>query len=1369
MKNAQNKNYYLSLDIGTDSVGYAATDENYNLLKFHGEPVWGATVFDAASLNTDRRAFRTARRRLDRRQQRIDLLQQLFAKEIGKIDPRFFIRMEESTLYPEDKSDKYTLFNDIGFKDKDYHDKYPTIHHLIDDLMKSNKPHDVRLVYLACAWLVAHRGHFLLNFRAETAKDITDFSKTYADFLNYFENNGGLPWDKNVDQDKLAEILKKECTPKQKYKELFKLVCNDQESSADSEETPFFKKEGILKLLAGDNCKPSDLFYEENSNELETEISLKSDEETEFNEGDNIITALRKLYYWAPLTKILNGKNSISEAKTEIYDQHKKDLAFLKHVVKTYIPEQYDEVFRRTDKDNYVAYSHHTDEPHEKKWHKDKEKFSKFILGIIKEIEPNEADKAQFEEMKERLQFQKFMPKQKDGDNCTIPQQLYFLELKKILKNASEYLPFLNETDEDGISIKEKIESIFRFRIPYFVGPLNKNSDKAWFKRNDNMEKEKIYPWNFNKIVDLEASERAFIDKMRNKCTYLPWERVIPKDSLAYHKFEVLNEINNLKINGEKISVELKQEIYNEVFMKHSKVTRKKIEDFLIGKTLLERDNRSALTGIDITIKSDLMPQHAFKRLMDSKTLAENEVEEIIKRSTYAEDKSRLSKWLEKEFPQINDEDRKHICNIKIKDFGRLSHKFLCELQGMNKETGEPCTILSALWETNYNLQEIVESDKFTFKKEIKKLRDEHYSDKKPTLENLLDEMYISNAVKRPIYRALDIVSDVTKVFGKPTKIFIETTRGGTKKEKGNRTKSRRTQILESYEICREEAENLREELERLRQQERIEHLSQQLMQKSDNELQSDKLFFYFMQLGRCMYSNREINIDDPITLEQYDIDHIFPQSYVKDDSIDNRVLVAKEINQHVKQNKYPVPAEIRNRMTQIWKGLKKNKLISDEKFYRLTRSTPFSDDEKLGFINRQLVVTSQAVKAIKTLLEKSGTEIVCCKASLVSEFRHEFDLLKSRLFNDLHHAVDAYLNIVVGNVYSMKFSKNFDVNSDYSVKIKTLFTRPLICNGKTVWDGDKMLAKVKKTAVRNTAHFTQFAFFRKSGEKKGLFDQQLYPKEKGLVPRKKNLTTEKYGGYDGATIMFFIPVKYKIEKKHDIMIMPVELLHGKHFLEDKDFAQQYSFSRLEQILSKKVYEISFPLGMRPWKVNTVLSLDGFRICIAGSAGGGKCLIAQPIMQFSANKSWQFYLKKLEMFDEKCSKNKTYIYSEEHDKISVEKNIELYDLYIKKLKSSIYSKRINAPTETLEKGREKFISLGIKEQAKTLLNIHQVFGRMNRGCDLKEIGGSSNTAATKSFSSNLSNWNYKDVRIIDSSASGLWEKESKNLLELLKV
>lgn len=35
------KMYYLGLDIGTNSVGYAVTDPSYHLLKFKGEPMWG--------------------------------------------------------------------------------------------------------------------------------------------------------------------------------------------------------------------------------------------------------------------------------------------------------------------------------------------------------------------------------------------------------------------------------------------------------------------------------------------------------------------------------------------------------------------------------------------------------------------------------------------------------------------------------------------------------------------------------------------------------------------------------------------------------------------------------------------------------------------------------------------------------------------------------------------------------------------------------------------------------------------------------------------------------------------------------------------------------------------------------------------------------------------------------------------------------------------------------------------------------------------------------------------------------------------------------------------------------------------------------
>lgn len=40
--------YYLGVDIGTDSVGYAVTDRDYSLCRFKGEPMTGVALFDKA-------------------------------------------------------------------------------------------------------------------------------------------------------------------------------------------------------------------------------------------------------------------------------------------------------------------------------------------------------------------------------------------------------------------------------------------------------------------------------------------------------------------------------------------------------------------------------------------------------------------------------------------------------------------------------------------------------------------------------------------------------------------------------------------------------------------------------------------------------------------------------------------------------------------------------------------------------------------------------------------------------------------------------------------------------------------------------------------------------------------------------------------------------------------------------------------------------------------------------------------------------------------------------------------------------------------------------------------------------------------------
>ena len=1360
-----NHNFFLGLDIGTDSVGYAVTDTEYNLLKFHGKEAWGSHIFDSASLNTERRAFRTARRRLDRRQQRVLLLQELFSEEIGKLDERFFIRIKESQLFRETCGDKFTLFNDDGFTDVEYYNKYPTIHHLILDLMNDTKPHDVRLVYLACAWLVAHRGHFLSNINRNNIEDIKDFSSVYNGFLSYFRDNGfKLPWSE-VNIEELSIILSRKMTVNNKFKELVNNLNDGKKPPKLSkdveidEEFPF-SLEGIIKLLAGGTYSLKELFGKEEYDSLEIKsVSLGMDEEkfatvmADIGDDFDLIAVMRSIYDWAVLVDALGNENTISESKVKIYEQHKKDLLFLKHIVRTYIPNKYNEVFRSIDKDNYVAYSYHTDEPDASKLKKkNKEDFSKYILSLVKNINPEKEDEEQFEDMISRLELRTFLPKQKDTDNRVIPHQLYWYELNKILKNAESYLSFLNNTDESGLTVSEKIESVFLFRIPYFVGPLNKKSDKAWLKR----ESGKIYPWNFEQMVDLDASEEEFIKRMTNTCTYLPGETVLPKDSLLYHRFMVLNEINNLKINGERISVELKQRIYNEVFLQKKKVTRKYLLSWLIQNGFIIKGCEDTVTGIDEEIKSNLTPQISFKRLLESKCLKEADAESIIERASYAEDKTRLSKWIIKNYPEMSDDDRKYICSLKLKDFGRLSRKFLAELEGVDKITGEVTTVINALWNSQNNLMEIIaDSDKYSFADVITSYRNDYYAEHKITLEGRLGEMYLSNAVKRPVYRTLDIVNDIKKAFGEPSKIFVEMARGGTEEQKGKRTKSRKQQILDLYASCKDEdVKILKTQLEAMGEY-------------ADNKLQGDKLFLYYMQLGKSMYSGKTIELSKLGNDAYCDIDHIYPQAYVKDDSIiNNKVLVFSEENGK-KSDIYPIADNIRHSMKGYWDYLKSVNLISEEKYKRLTRATPFSNEEKTGFINRQITETTQSTKAIATLLKEHfpDTEIVYSKARLTSEFRHDFDLPKSRTFNDLHHAVDAYLNIVTGNVYNSKFTKNFNVERSYSIKTKTVFTHSVVCGNKTVWNGEADLAKVKSVAVKNNAHFTKYAYFKKGG----LFDQMPVPAAPGLVPLKKNLPTEKYGGYNKSGAMFYIPVKYKAGKKCEIIIMSVELSCGFKFLENADYAKEYSFERLKHILGKTVDEVSFPMGMRPWKVNTQLSLDGFRVCIAGIGSGGKCLVAQPVMQFKAENFWQYYLKKLEVFAEKCSSNSNYIYDEQYDKVSVEKNIELYDLYINKYENSVYAKRVNAPVSVLKNGRAKFIELNVKEQTAALLNIHQTFGRVSGGCDLTLIGGAGKAAATVNFSSTISNWAklYKDVRIIDSTASGLWEKKSENLLELL--
>lgn len=154
------KKYYLGLDMGTSSIGWAVTDEKYNLLRVKGKDLWGVRLFSEANTAAERRGHRTSRRRLQREKARIGYLRELFADEINRKDAGFYQRLDDSKYFEEDKSSSqpFALFADTGYTDKEYYKEYPTIFHLRKELIESKEPHDVRLVFLALLNMFKHRG-----------------------------------------------------------------------------------------------------------------------------------------------------------------------------------------------------------------------------------------------------------------------------------------------------------------------------------------------------------------------------------------------------------------------------------------------------------------------------------------------------------------------------------------------------------------------------------------------------------------------------------------------------------------------------------------------------------------------------------------------------------------------------------------------------------------------------------------------------------------------------------------------------------------------------------------------------------------------------------------------------------------------------------------------------------------------------------------------------------------------------------------------------------------------------------------------------------------------------------------------------------
>ena len=1338
--------YFLGLDIGTDSVGWAVTDEHYQIIRKRGKALWGVRLFDSAQTAEERRGYRVARRRIERRTQRLHWLQDLFAEEISKMDPAFFDRLRESKFLEEDKKSsyplgRYTLFADQNYCDKDYHQQFPTIYHLRKALIEDSSPFDVRLVYLAIHHILKNRGHFLYG-------DLPLETISLERGLDRLAQAMELETDRSLHTDepeKLKQILISATGNKTwRKKELAALF------SVEKKDGPLF---AVVELMAGATVSLDALYGEGTGTEEISKISLEQDfdlvEEkltTVLGDRLELILAIKEICDWARLETMRNGEKYLSFARVKRYEKHQQDLKRLKAAVKSLEdPSLYREIFHiaKNKLNNYPAYCGKGSQNYRCSY----DDFRKYLIGKLKNLKNQQPE---LEQILIELEQGTFLPRQASKDNGIVPHQLHEVELVRILENAQAYLPFLNQKDSSGLTRAEQIRQMFRFRIPYYVGPLDSRSNHSWITRKN----EKIFPWNFSQVVDLEACRKEFIHRMTARCSYIG-EPVLPKDSLLYTKYMVLNELNNLRINGRNISPAQKQQIYQDLFLSGKKVTSAKLRSYL----RLEKEDE--LSGFDQDFKGTLAPWNYFRWLTERPGGVEM-AEEIIRHITlFGDDKKLLRQWIQKIYgKQLTEEEQKRALSFKAAGWGRLSQKFLTGIYHTDPDTGEALSIMDLLWQTNNNLMELL-SSRYTFMESVEAYRREKNGSCGYTLQEYLDESYASPAIKRSIHQVIAIVSELQGIMKAPPKrIFVEMAR--EEGEKGKRTISRKAELTALYEKCGEESSNLFE----------------QLSGEEEGALRRDKLYLYYTQLGRCMYSGEAIDLNELDS--HYDIDHIYPQSKVKDDSIRNRVLVKRELNA-AKGDQYPLSAQVREKMRSFWTMLRQKGFISKEKYDRLLRATPFTTEEQAGFIARQLVETRQSSKIVAELLKRrfgENTEIVYVKAGNVSSFRQDQRLtdsgeqkqagqckqehtvqdplfVKCREVNDYHHAKDAYLNIVVGNVYHVKFTRspaNFLREKNVKFSLNRMFDFDVSRNGETAWTAgpEGSIAIVRQVMGKNNILFTR----RAAEVTGGFFDQMPVAAGKGQAMLKSSdprMTTEKYGGYNKLTGAYFALVEYKNKKKQIRSLETVFLMH-------KTLYEQEPERYFQEILGLKDVKILIP----KIQMNALFSYDGFRMHLSSRTGSN--LRFKNANQLVLAPMWNQYIKNISKYLERCKTAKRDLPISSFDGLTKEQNEQLYSLLIKKLETPLFSIKFDSAKQHLCQHKEQFITLDIPNQCRIILQILVMLANSAASADLTLIGAPANTGLL-SLSQNIGNAKGHQITLIYQSVTGFYEHEVDLLAE----
>ena len=371
--------------------------------------------------------------------------------------------------------------------------------------------------------------------------------------------------------------------------------------------------------------------------------------------------------------------------------------------------------------------------------------------------------------------------------------------------------------------------------------------------------------------------------------------------------------------------------------------------------------------------------------------------------------------------------------------------------------------------------------------------------------------------------------------------------------------------------------------------------------------------------------------------------------------------------------------------------------------------------------------------------------------------------MVNVRSLHDYHHAKDAYLNIVVGNVYHEKFTSNplrwLNETNSKNYSLNRMYDFDLIRKDRVIWKRgeDGSIKVVSEQMKKNNIQYTRYATMNKTGQNGGYFDQNPVGKDQNPgVPLKKGLDVNKYGGYKTVTPAYFALVE-SVDKKgkpiRSIEAVPLYLI--KQFESGEASFEKYC---------EKVYGLKQPrVIISRIKKDSCLVINKFPMHLRGTTG--KQLVLQGAVQPCLDEEFEKYFKKIEKYvkrNQERTDKKILLQIGENEGITREENVRLYEELCRKQRDTIYKYRPNNKYKDLMKMQVKFEELSCEEQCVILNEVMWILKCKPNVANLSLMGGSPQTGKIQ-INKVISG--YESVFLKNQSVTGLFEQT----VDLLKI